>query len=352
MRRILLFYCLALVLLPLAPAQAQTANCLATPNSAGCLAGLPAAQYNILLDEMFFRPRPEVEFLPVNEQEVYRFAFRQLINPNGTTLYNAPGGAVVRSLPPGETLVTVQGYQDGWVKVNDGEWVQEADTEVVNPSTFAGARLTGSDYPHDIAWVLLPTHPSPYPGAEADSSRPRVERYTPVYIFATVEVGGWNWYLIGPDHWIEQRRIAKAIFIERPAEVKGRWFAVDLYEQVLVAYEEDKPVFVTLISSGLPDYPTLEGTWRTWSRWINTPMDGAEGREDFYSVENVPFVMYYDESYALHAAYWHDAFGYRKSRGCVNLSLTDAHWIYDWSLEGGYEYPWVHIWSSGQYEGE
>ncbi len=35
--------------------------------------------------------------------------------------------------------------------------------------------------------------------------------------------------------------------------------------------------------------------------------------------------------FALHAAYWHDRFGEPKSGGCVNLSPSDAKWLFEWT---------------------
>jgi hypothetical protein len=78
-------------------------------------------------------------------------------------------------------------------------------------------------------------------------------------------------------------------------------------------------------------------------------MSGAEGQEDFYSLENVPWTLYFDNDISLHGTYWHDGFGYRHSHGCVNLTITDSHWVFDWSQEGGYEKPMVHVWASGEY---
>ena len=62
-------------------------------------------------------------------------------------------------------------------------------------------------------------------------------------------------------------------------------------------------------------------------------------RSDYYFLEDVPWILYYDESRALHGAYWHNRFGYPRSHGCVNLPLADAHWIYDWAEEG----TWVYV---------
>jgi len=33
----------------------------------------------------------------------------------------------------------------------------------------------------------------------------------------------------------------------------------------------------------------------------------------------------------LHSAYWHDGWGEKRSGGCVNMSLTDASWLYGWT---------------------
>jgi hypothetical protein len=30
-------------------------------------------------------------------------------------------------------------------------------------------------------------------------------------------------------------------------------------------------------------------------------------------------------------AFWHDAFGFRRSHGCVNLSPRDALWFFNWT---------------------
>ena len=61
---------------------------------------------------------------------------------------------------------------------------------------------------------------------------------------ATANLDGWLWYLVGPDQWIIQTRLAKVNPVQRPPDVTGsKWVAVDLYEQTLIAFEDDKPVF-------------------------------------------------------------------------------------------------------------
>ncbi|MFP4322127.1 MAG: L,D-transpeptidase [Anaerolineales bacterium] len=340
--------------LPVALANTDTfdmpTQCTLTPNDNGCQAGLPTAHYQMLLDEMLMHPEPNVRPLAVNEAEITRFAFRRLANEGGTTLYDAPNGQPVGSIDPGFNYVSVRQLQDDWVQISGGQWVRNSDTVVTRPSDFAGVLLPAEGMDYTMAWVLVPSHPAPYPGAEADTARPRLERYTRVNIFESVEVDGWRWYLVGPDSWIRQTSVAKIMLTERPAEVKGRWLAVDLYEQVLVAYDDtDTPVYATLISSGLPQWSTNEGTFQTWIRIANGSMSGAEGQTDFYSLQNVPWTLYFDGEISIHGTYWHDGFGYRHSHGCVNLTLTDSHWVYQWTLDGGYDLPWVHVYSTGEY---
>ncbi len=328
------------------PAQANT--CLSTPFEGGCYSGIPIVEYQQLLDEMMLYPEPRVEQLPPNERELRRFDFRRLINPEGTTIFNGPNGSPVSSIAPGFNYISVISSQDGWIEINRGQWVRESDTASVRPSTFSGV-LVDPTAPYTMAWMLYPVRPSTYPGGPENTELPRVARYTRLNIYHSVDVDGWRWYLVGPEQWIKQVNVGKVLYTERPENVKGRWFAIDLYEQVLVAYEDDIPVFATLVSTGLPQWETNEGTFSTWARIAIAPMSGAEGQEDFYSLQNVPWTLYFDNDISIHGTYWHDGFGYRHSHGCVNLTLTDSHWVFHWSQEAGYDKPQVHVWASGEY---
>ena len=161
-------------------------------------------------------------------------------------------------------------------------------------------------------------------------------------------VEGWRWYLVGPDQWVHQTRLGKIAPVVRPEGVEGRWVAIDLYEQTLIAYEDDTPVYATLVSSGLQEWPTNEGLFQIWDRHAQTPMSGAEGAPDFYYLEEVPWTMFFDNDIGLHGTYWHDGFGYRHSHGCVNLTITDSHWLFQWTADG-YEDAHVYVYSSDAY---
>jgi hypothetical protein len=117
------------------------------------------------------------------------------------------------------------------------------------------------------------------------------------------------------------------------------WVDVDLSHQTLVAYEGMTPVFATLVSSGRirdPDDPlqthdTPTGLWRINSKYVTHTMDGDHATDGPYSIEDVPYVMYFYLAFALHSAFWHDGFGRPRSHGCVNLAPEDARWMFEWA---------------------
>lgn len=348
MRRLLisltLVWLLAAAVMPIS-AQDTPPACL-TAQEAGCNFGLPTFQYQLLMNEMLAHPKPNVRPLDVDYTELNKFAFYKLIG-GATPLYDAPNGQQVGIVDAGFNYVTILSRQGDWSQVYPGKWTPNTNLAVARASDFAGVVI---DEPllFPMAWVLLPTKPSAIPGLAPEKEAVLIPRYTRVNIFAKKKVGQWDWYLIGPGQWLEQRRIAQVLPIRRPEGVKGRWVAIDLFEQVAVAYEDDRMVYATLVSSGLPKWETNEGTFRIWARPKLTEMSGAMGQPDFYSLQAVPWVMYYDKDISIHGTYWHDGFGYRHSHGCVNMTITDARWIFDFT-QGFYADTWVHVWASGKY---
>jgi hypothetical protein len=213
---------------------------------------------------------------------------------------------------------------------------------------------------HEFAWVLDKSaiFTSEYPGGPSSQKTKRfLKRYERVNIFATAKDDkGAEWYMIGPNQWVKHTFVAKVKKIAVPKDVSGHWVAVDLYEQTLVAYEDTKPVFATLIASGVPHHETNEGLFKVWAKMGQDSMSGATGAPTAYALQFVPWVMYFDDSISLHGTYWHDLFGYRQSHGCVNLSISDAHWMFNWMDKGqpdekGAPVNWVYVYSSGTYGG-
>jgi len=101
---------------------------------------------------------------------------------------------------------------------------------------------------------------------------------------------------------------------------------VDLSDQLLRAYVGNTEVYRCIVSTGRSPYITVTGQFRIYAKYRYTPMSGPG-----YYLPNVPHTMYFYRGYAIHGAYWHNSFGTPTSHGCVNLTLTDAEWMYNWA---------------------
>jgi LysM repeat protein len=111
--------------------------------------------------------------------------------------------------------------------------------------------------------------------------------------------------------------------------VSGRWIDIDLSAQRLTAYQGNKQVRSTLVSTGLSRTPTPPGQYRIYVKYASASMSGPG-----YHVPNVPYVMYFYRGYSIHGTYWHSSFGRRMSHGCVNLPTSEARWLYNWASVG------------------
>jgi lipoprotein-anchoring transpeptidase ErfK/SrfK len=152
-------------------------------------------------------------------------------------------------------------------------------------------------------------------------------------------VSGVTYHRTTAGFWVRMMDLTRA----RPAfpadlRAAEKWIDVDLTRQALVAFEGTRPVFATLISSGRrnpqdkeKDFPTPTGSYRIREKHVTTTMDGDVASDGPYSIEDVPWVMYFQGSYALHAAFWHDSFGRMRSHGCVNMAPEDARTLFAWS---------------------
>lgn len=107
------------------------------------------------------------------------------------------------------------------------------------------------------------------------------------------------------------------------------WIDVDLTQQRVYAYAGDTIVNSFLVSTGTWDHPTVTGKYKIWIKLRYTDMAGPG-----YYLPDVPYTMYFYGGYGLHGTYWHSNFGTPMSHGCVNLSIPDAAWLYDFAYEG------------------
>jgi L,D-transpeptidase catalytic domain len=140
--------------------------------------------------------------------------------------------------------------------------------------------------------------------------------------------------------WLSDRFVSRVDGVKHMpkwANEGERWLDVSIAKQVLLAYEGTKPVYVTLVSSGEAglDDPqttksTVQGIFRIHTKHLTTTMASDVVGEEF-ELKDIPYVQYFQDGYALHAAYWHDDFGTPRSHGCINLAPEDARWLFQWT---------------------
>jgi hypothetical protein len=219
-----------------------------------------------------------------------------------------------------------------WYQINKGEYVRAADLQVYRPSIFHGVTLSGTpDKP--FGWMVYSVRVSAAAGEPAAKDALLMNRYTPITVFEEQTIDGLIWYRIGDNQWVDQKSVGLVFPAARPEGVgpTDKWIDINLFEQTLAAYEGDRMVYATLVSSGLPYWSTNTGLFRIWSKVKLAKMSGRTGLPDYYYLEDVPWAMYFDGDIALHTAYWHDRFGFKHSHGCVNLPPADAKWLFDWT---------------------
>ena len=107
-------------------------------------------------------------------------------------------------------------------------------------------------------------------------------------------------------------------------------------EQAVIAYEWDKPVFMTRAATGARfsngNFATPPGRHITSYKRPSRHMAAGNLAYNGYDLPGVPWVCYITESgISLHGTYWHNDFGRPRSHGCINLTPKAAKWIYRWT---------------------
>jgi hypothetical protein len=128
---------------------------------------------------------------------------------------------------------------------------------------------------------------------------------------------------------------------------------VNLTTQMLMAYEYDKVVFQTNISSGIPGggvsgekgistttpdgvfditdkYPSKHMGYSYFSSYSNK--ENLLALADGYVLAGVPWTSFFTtQGHAFHGTYWHENFGAPMSHGCINMRSNEANWIFRWA---------------------
>jgi hypothetical protein len=228
-----------------------------------------------------------------------------------------------------------------------GQEPTKEDLDAQNPPTVDAGYTptprpsTKIDFP--VAFILYPrahkfTLSDDHKKATATEG---IRRFTPVPLTGKDATVGGSHYLETTDGWWMREAegtVARTTTPPKDLAPDEKWIDVNLKTETLVAFVGEKPVFATLVSTGRmndedkeKDHRTKPGTFRIREKHVAATMDGDVASDGPYSIEDVPWIMYFNGSIALHGAFWHANFGHVQSHGCVNLSPADARTLFGWT---------------------
>lgn len=284
------------------------------------------------------RPREDTEAFP------YRYFY---VASEGAQAWAKPAdsedGSPIEELERGWAVATTG--ETTWngrtfLRTKKGRFIERSELAPIASFSFHGEELhAAAGAAPGVAWVF-PEKASvlgaPTGGARVTGSRTRLQR---VDVLATKKVGRDAYVRIGGDDahgdWMRATDLRAPTIAPLPAGLRPgeRWIDVELASQTLTAYEGDRPVFATVVSTGRVAGTTPTGAFRIWVKlrtatMANADDPGVEADAPLYSIEDVPWVQYFSNGVALHAAFWHRRFGEPHSHGCVNLAPNDALWLF------------------------
>ncbi len=317
-----------------------------------CLLAGPAARLDELAAQGFTVPAPSLyASLTPYELGFVPFSYAKVDNeeiPLYATLEDAEKGVSSGSLPTSRikyvSLIDKAETNKGvFYQIANEKWIYADYVQKVGIPNFQGYVFKKNpEVP--FGWIINETTTRKEPGYQYPEDGIQYWRFDRVNIYDSLMINDVEWVMVGPGQWIEHRNVARVVpNYEKPEGVQSeRWIEINLYEQVLTIYEEGRLLFATLVSTGVDPFFTQPGVFQVYKKLEFDPMRGTfeADRSDYYYLEEVPYILYYDQARALHGAYWHGLLGYQQSHGCVNLSVADAHWIYNWALDGEYVYVW------------
>lgn len=232
------------------------------------------------------------------------------------------------------------------------------------PSDFKGVEL-GTEWHLPVGWVHGGREKATTFEIDLDKKRTRqsgsVARFQPIQFTDRVaEIDGVNYREMADGKWIRREHVRVTEPGAPPKELSANehWVDVNLSSQTLVVFEGSTPIYATLASTGKKskikekDHATPVGVWRIREKHVTTTMDGdGSAAGDLpYSIEDVPYVMYFHKSYALHAAFWHRNYGVQMSHGCINLAPLDAKAVFN-RTEPALPEGWHGAWSTRTKQG-
>jgi hypothetical protein len=160
------------------------------------------------------------------------------------------------------------------------------------------------------------------------------------------DTSGLKWFRIRDDKWKVNYYVPTQHLRLVPAEelspisghtpIDAKRLEVRLSDQVVIAFEWERPVFMARIASGAifsnGRYLTPKGTHKTFHKRPSRHMAAGDLASNGYDLPGVPWICYINEQgVAFHGTYWHNDYGRPRSHGCINMTPLAAKWIYRWT---------------------
>jgi lipoprotein-anchoring transpeptidase ErfK/SrfK len=239
-------------------------------------------------------------------------------------------------------------YNRVWYEIEGGGYIHSAGLLPMSPHNNPPATsLPAKGLPAEVT--------VPFTDAQWSVNPPGVFAYR-LYYGAVLWVDrivqdekGQSWYRIADEgqqpvyyfadaaalHLVTEDEVAP-ISPALPADAKR--IDVRLSEQVVIAYEEDRPVMMTRAATGAKfsqkDLSTPIGRYFTNYKFPSKHMVHPDRlEENAYDLPGVPWVSFLTTNgVAFHGTYWHNDYGKPRSHGCINLNLATARWLFRWTL--------------------
>ncbi len=199
---------------------------------------------------------------------------------------------------------------------------QEPQPQVIDPAPTADLALNAAALPTLQVSVLPAATDAPTVEQQPAAEQPPVVQQ-PGVISAEIVVDTPTPEYVAPT---EVAAAPVPVGVDTGGE---HWIDVDLSQQRVYAYAGDTVVNSFVVSTGTWQTPTVTGKYKVWVKLRSAAMSGPG-----YYLPDVPYIMYFYGSYGLHGTYWHNNFGTPMSHGCVNLTIPDAEWLYNFSSVG------------------
>lgn len=292
MRRFILFFAALAILVTMLPnlAHAEGPDYYVTVKMGDTLYSI-ATRYGVSTDTLLTTNQlPNANFVYVGQRLV--IPGHALPNAN-VSLPNVNGEYTVRA---GDTLYSIA------VKQNTTVEALQRVNNLRSLYVYTGQRLR---LPNTIASQAAPT-------ANAAPTRPQKFSYKDPH-GAPAPLGGT---VVNPP-------------------TMEKWIDINVTTQTVTAYEGSTSIKSVVVSTGVTRTPTVLGTYKIYRKIPSQTMSGgSQATGDYYYLPNVTDVMYFYQGYAFHGTYWHNNFGRPMSHGCVNMTLADAKWFYQWASVG------------------